>query len=215
MNDFGPPPSVGRLRRFPSRTLRAGHRIYRLHHRGLGPFWFSSTPPESDGGNRFDLPPPSGASYWALQPAVALLETLARRPVTMIPTELLDRYELAQARLPNDLAPIANLPVQATRGFGLTAEIHTTSNRRQTRSWAAALADAGFRAILGLPRHDVTGRYRTLTLWGQAGEHPPYGWKWETESLSINEASEALAPWGIRIVPIPFDVPTTRPSEQG
>ncbi|MEZ5341112.1 MAG: RES domain-containing protein [Acidimicrobiales bacterium] len=206
MTDLPPPPAD--LSGFPSRVLPANTAVFRLHHRDLGPFWFSSTAADADQGNRFDLPLPDGASYWALQPAVALLETLARRPVTIIPSELLDRYQLTQAHLPHDLGPVANLPVKAARRFGLTAELFTTTDRRLTRAWAKALAAAGFVAVLGLARHDVTGRNRTTTLWGKGGEHPPYGWSWTTTSIPTSQAVSALSPWGIRVVPIPFDVPT-------
>lgn len=206
MTDLPPPPDS--LSGFPERQLAQGTSIFRLHHRDLGPFWFSSTPADSDEGNRFDLAAPMGSSYWALQPAVALLETLARRPVRTIPSEVLDQYKLTIAELPGDLGPVANVPVKAARRFGLTAELFTTTHRRMTRAWAEALADHGFVAVLGLARHDVTGRNRTLTLWGKGGEHPPYGWQWDTTVLPTAQAIEALAPWGIRVVPIPFDIAT-------
>ncbi len=211
MVDFPPAPPPEALASFPSRTLSAGRSIFRLHHRELGPFWFASTEAEALGGNRFDLSSPDGASYWALQPVVALLETLVRRPVQTIPAELLDRFALTEASIPQDLRPIANIPVKAARRFGLTAEIHTTDNRQLTRGWARSLASAGFRAVIALPRHDVTGRHRTLTLWGPKGEHPPYGWEWKPTTGSVGSVVEDLARWGIRVVPVPFEVPTIRP----
>ncbi len=200
------PPASEDLSGFPSRSLSEGRAIYRLHRRELGPFWFASTAEAAPGGNRFDLAPPRGASYWALEPVVAVLETLARRPVTLIPAELVDRFALTSAPLPRALERVANLPVKAARRFGLTAEIHTTTNRRLTRAWAAALDRAGFSAVLALPRHDVTGRHRTLTLWGSEGEHPPYGWDWRTAASEVGTVAADLRRWGITVVPIPFDV---------
>lgn len=211
-NNFPSPPDAAELVSFPRRTLRKSRPIFRLHHRDLGPFWFSSTDAADDGGNRFDLEPPNGASYWALQAVVAVLETLARRPVQIINTELLDRYALTESTLPHDLTDIANVPVKAARRFGLTAEIHTTADRRSTRAWAQALFTCGFRAIVSLPRHDVTGRHRSLTLWGQSGEHAPYGWHWPTTSSAVpEEVTTELELWGIRVVPIPFEVETITP----
>ena len=137
---------------------------------------------------------------------VAVLETLARRPVTLIPAELADRFALSAASLPRALERVANLPVKAARRFGLTAEIHTTTNRRLTRAWAAALDRAGFSAVLALPRHDVTGRHRTLTLWGASGEHPPYSWDWRVTTSEVGTVAADLKRWGITVVPIPFDV---------
>ena len=205
--DVAWPPDPAELDGFPARSLNEGRTIYRLHPRALGPFWFASTPEDGPGGNRFDLVPPRGASYWALEPVIAVLETLARRPVRLIPGELIDRFSLTAAPLPRALERVANLPVKAARRFGLTAEIHTTTNRRLTRAWSAALDRAGFPAVLALPRHDVTGRHRTLTLWGLAGEHPPYGWDWQTTASEGGTVAADLRRWGITVVPIPFDVP--------
>lgn len=211
MDDFPSPPHPDQLASFPSRTLKAGRSIFRLHHRDLGPFWFASTPEDSEGGNRFDLAAPEGASYWALQPVVSVLETLARRPIRTLPSDLLERYALCEATLPDDLDKIANVPVKAARRFGLTAEIHTTDNRNLTRSWAQAWFAAGFRAVIALPRHDVTGRHRTLTLWGPQGEHQPYGWTWHVTTGPVGSVVDDLDRWGIRVMPIPFEVETIRP----
>ena len=214
--DLPGPPSPSRLGSFPRRTLRAGRVIHRLHARDLDPFWFSSTPADAPGGNRFDLAPPLGTSYWALQPVVAVLETLARRPVRIIPDALMDRYALTAAPLPADLEDVANLPVKAARRFGLTAEIHTTHDRELTRQWARALAIAGFRAIVALPRHDVTGRNRTLSLWDDRGEHPPFGWAWKPDTGPVSTAvKDALGAWGISVVPIPHDVVVVEPPNPG
>ncbi len=210
MVDFPEAPDPSELAGFPRRVLRSGRSIFRLHHRELGPFWFNATELDNDAGNRFDLPSPNGASYWALQPVVALLETLVRRPVQSIPVELLDRFSLTEAALPHDLDRVANLPVKAARRFGLTAEVHTTDNRRLTRGWAFALAQAGFQAIVALPRHDVTGRHRTLTLWGPKGEHMPYGWEWESTTGTLGSVVHDLEQWGIRVLPIPFEVPVIK-----
>ncbi len=209
--DFPDPPPATDLASFPSRSLQMGRSIFRLHHRELGPFWFSSTDAATPGGNRFDLVSPNGASYWALQPVVALLETLARRPVQTIPAELIDRFALTETALPHALEPVANLPVKAARRFGLTAEIHTTDDRIRTRGWAQALFGAGFRAVVALPRHDVTGRHRTLTLWGERGEHQPYGWKWPVTTGPVGSVIHDLEAWGVRVLPIPFEVPTITP----
>lgn len=206
------PPASPQLKRFPRRTLAAGTTMYRLHSRDLNPFWFSSTPPDDTGGNRFDLAPPRGTSYWALQAVVSILETIARRPVQMIPDALFNRFALTSAPLPHDLTDIANLPVKAARRFGLTAEIHTTSNRLLTRAWAVRLADAGFSAILAFPRHDVTARHRALSLWDGRGEHEPYGWSWEPTTGPVPAAlKEELGTWGISVTPIPFDVEVIEP----
>jgi len=204
-----PPDDFAALERFPVRTLRAGTSIYRIHHHELGPFWFGSAEPEADTGGRFDLATPKGSSYWALQAEAAFLERLARRPVTMLPLELLDRFQLSVVALPDDLI-VANSPVKRARSFGLTGEFHTTGQYSITRRWAAALAKAGHRGLLSIPRHDVTAKLRALTLFGRGGEHRPKGWKAHTAPLP-SALLDSMSGWGIRCLPIPFEVETVDP----
>lgn len=204
-----PPEDPQMMARFPTRTLRNGTAIHRIHHDELGPFWFGSSAEDAEGGGRFDLATPRGSSYWALQPEAAFLERLARRPITILPLELLDRFHLSTVALPDDLT-VANSPVQRTRGFGLTAEFHTTSHYPITRRWAAALASSGHRGLLAIPRHDVTARLRTLTLFGRGGEHRPRRWNAVTTPLPAT-LLDSMRRWGIRCLPIPFDVETVAP----
>lgn len=205
----GPPADPAVLRRFPTRDLRAGTSIHRIHHAELGPFWYGSADPTAGSGGRFDLPSPAGSSYWALQPQAAFLERLARRPVTVLPLELLDRFSLSTVELPEPLE-VANSPVKRARGFGLTAEFHTTTHFSLTRRWAAALAAAGHTGLLAIPRHDVTARLRTLTLFGRGGEHRPRRWKAHTRPIPPS-LLDAMSHWGIRCLPIPFELDTVDP----
>lgn len=204
-----PPDDPTALQRFPTRTLRVGTPIHRIHHDELGPFWFGSTDVEAEGGGRFDLATPRGSSYWALQPEAAFLERLARRPVTLLPLELLDRFHLSTVDLPSDLE-VANSPVKRARGFGLTAEFHTTGHYPITRRWATALARAGHVGLLAIPRHDVTARLRSLTLFGRGGEHRPRRWRARTGPLPA-ALLDSMRQWGIHSLPIPFDVETVTP----
>ncbi len=204
-----PPDDPQVLARFPTRTLRTGTAIHRIHHDELGPFWFGSSAVDAEGASRFDLATPRGSSYWALQPEAAFLERLARRPAAMLPLELLDRFHLSTVDLPDDLT-VANSPVKRARGFGLTAEFHTTSHYPITRRWATALASSGHRGLLAIPRHDVTARLRTLTLFGRGGEHRPRGWNAVTGPLPTS-LLDSMRQWGIRCLPIPFDVETVAP----
>lgn len=204
-----PPDDLSSLGRFPVRTLRPGSPIHRIHHHELGPFWFSSADVDGEGGGRFDVPPPEGSSYWALQPEAAFLERLARRPINVLPLEQLDRFHLSTVTLPEPVT-VANAPVKGARRFGLTAEFHTTRHYPLTRRWAAALAHAGHRGLLSIPRHDVTAKLRALTLFGPAGEHVPAGWKATTSPLPTSLV-QSMSSWGIRCLPIPFEVDTIEP----
>lgn len=204
-----PPDDAVSLRSFPVRTLRAGSSIHRIHHHQLGPFWFGSADIESEGGSRFDLASPRGSSYWALQPEAAFLERLARRPINVLPLEQLDRFHLSTVELPEPIV-VANAPVKAARRFGLTAEFHTTRHYPITRRWATALARAGHNGLLSIPRHDVTAKLRALTLFGSAGEHEPPGWRTVTAPLPTS-LMQAMSAWGIRCLPIPYEVDTIDP----
>ncbi|MGH9243829.1 MAG: RES family NAD+ phosphorylase [Acidimicrobiales bacterium] len=204
-----PPDDAAGLRAFPKRRLRSGIRLYRIHRAPQGPFWFASSP---EGVGRFDVPRPSGACYLALSGEAAFLEALARRPKRVIPAEEVERRRLTVAPIPRDLTDAANLPVKAARAFGLTGEIHSTIDYEITRSWARALLAAGHRAIVAIPRHDVTGKQRSVTLLDRAGDHPPFGWAWRPETGPVPPSLvERMERWGIRVVPIPFDLPVTQP----
>lgn len=208
MVDFAGPSATVRLRAFPTRTLAIGTKLHRIHHANLGPYWFSSYDADDERGGRFDLPAPNGSSYWALQPAASFLETIARRPLSIVPLELLDRFSLSVVELPAALVA-ANAPVKAARGFGLTAEFHSALAYAATRRWASALFDAGHRALIAIPRHDVTAKLRSVTLFGRGGEHMPAGWKRRTATGPIPASLvDQMAGWGIRCLPIPFDVTT-------
>ncbi len=206
-----PPGEPGALAGFPRRTLPAGGRIFRLHHANLGACWFGSAAIDAPHGNRFDLAAPSGSSYWALRAEAAFLETLARRPARVIPLELIDRYRLTVAHQPRPIEA-ANTPVKQAWGYGLTGEFHTTTDYRITRRWAAALQRDGFTAVIAIPRHDVTARLRSITLFGPTGEHRPFGWTWESETVPVPAALiDAMAAWGVRCIPIPFEVEVIPP----
>lgn len=206
-----PPRESGRLATFPDRQLPAGRRLHRVHHAGLGPCWFHNSEESSTSGGRFDLRAPNGSSYWALQGAAAFLETVVRRPVAMIPSEVVSRFHLTTVALPTPLMA-ANSPIQKARGFGLTAEFHTTTDYGLTRRWAQALHRAGHRALIAIPRHDVTARLRTVTLFGRGGEHRPRGWARRLSTGPIpTSLIDQMSAWGLRVVPIPFEVPTTDP----
>jgi len=74
------------LERFPRRTLRATHTLYRIHREPV--WWFSS-----DGGGRFDpVGTGMGACYWAERPLGAWVEVFRKRM-------LLTEAEIAGRRL--------------------------------------------------------------------------------------------------------------------
>ena len=215
-----PPPGTDDLAGFPPLRPPPGRlapffRLYRHFDAATGlvrsPFWFASADPDDPSGNRYDLPAPLGTNYWAGKAAGAWLEVF--RGALLVDAADLRRRRLARTRAPQ-LLHLANLLVKAAHRFGLTAEIHTTTDHATTRRWAAALQRAGFQGIWGLARHDPTGKLKTLSLLDHGGEHPPFDWEWE---LVITEPAEDVAllkemsGWGYHSVEVPHDVPITGP----
>lgn len=214
MTAFAPPPDdPAALARFPTRRPPVGpgrplYRIFRHRHPVTGrvrrPFFFASAPGDG-GGGRFDPPAPLGACYLAPQKAAAFLEVF-RMPV--VPLEDLRARRLCTTEAPRPVAT-ADLLAARARAFGVTAEVHTTADRRLTQTWAQRLYQAGFRALWGQARHDPTLRQRIVALLDRAGEHPPFGWRWRSQIGRLEtdpELATALRRFGYRIVEIPWDV---------
>jgi hypothetical protein len=53
--------------------------------------------------------------------------------------------------------------------FGVTAEVHTSSDRSLTQEWAAAFAAAGFDGVRSFVRHDPGQRRIGIAIFGRVG----------------------------------------------
>lgn len=200
------PPPPGSLEAFPSVPLAGSvlHRIFR-HRDGQGRFrgprWFASADHRQlDVGGRFDLLPPAGACYLATSQVAAALETF--QTTLAIPRSALRTRRVFRVIAPPGSPVAADLATPAARGYGVTGEIHTSPDRRATRSWSEALYAAGWRALHGIVRHDPAQRLRTVTLLDLAGAHEPHGahWPGEIAALDDNELAAALAPYGVSVL---------------
>jgi hypothetical protein len=216
-----PPTDPGDLEDFPPLRPPPGKlaRFWRLHRHFdaetgdlQGPFWFSAAEPSDRDGGRYDLPEPLGTNYWAGTAAGAWLEVF--RDTLVVDMADLRARRLSSTRAPKHLR-LANLLVKAARRFGITAEIHTTTDYETTRRWASAWHSAGFQGIWGTARHDPTLKMRTLTLFGESGEHPPFGWDWKVTTTKPAEDGDLLremASWGYRLLGVPQDIDADEPS---
>jgi hypothetical protein len=207
---LAPPPED--LSAFPRRRSSASVRtLYRITwHRDRatgavsGPWHFSH-----DGRGRFDLPEPHGTCYWSNRRSGAFLEVF-RGTSTVAATDLLARrLVIAQApvlRLAHLLSPRA-LP------YGVTAALSTQPDYALPQRWAMALHDAGFEGLVGSCSHDPTSRALNVAVFGAAGTRAPGGWTTRTAPVQSDPVLLAeLAPYGVRIVPVPHTVRTVPPA---
>lgn len=216
-----PPDDSAALASFPSRALDLGSPLYRIFRavdsedRPRSPFWFGARP--TTGGNRYDLPAPDGCCYLAESPIGAWLEVFNDGDAQSI--ELMD---LVPRRLATVVAPasvaLADMTAAAARGFGLTGEIHVTTDYTVPRLWAERLHEAGWRGLRGRARHDPGLEQPTVTLFDARGEHPPFGMTWHTVVTTVEDdlaLHHGVRQYGYELVPIPFDVATSEPRGGG
>ena len=205
-----PPPAD--LTGFPRRRTSASTTtLYRLHaHRDRttgavrGPWWFAS-----DGGGRFDLPAPDGTCYWSSRRYGAFVEVF--RGARTVAAE-----DLRARRLTTGHAPVlrlAHLLSPRALPYGVTAAISTQPDLALPQQWAAALHAAGFQGVVGSCSHDPTSRALNVAVFGPAGAATTVeGWTTATGRVEQDRALLAeLAPYGVRIVPVPYRVRTVEP----
>lgn len=173
-------------------------------------WWYASL--SDEGGGRFDLPSPEGTCYLADDLASALGEKLLRRPKRIVPEQRLRELRHAVVRV-RDAPSLADLTVTRAAGWGINAEIHTTADYGKPRAWAARLRARGARGLRYAVRSDPAVDGRAVALFGGAGLHAraPAGMTTEERPLDVDTARRLLAIRGVRVAPIPRDVPTVRP----
>lgn len=160
------PPPPARLRGvFPSRAYRAGAVLYRSHPGGRGPWWFSCS---AEG--RFDLAAPLGTCYLAEDELVTLLETWGGLQV--VPSYLADTRAVSTVAVARNRG-LADLTDNQATGFGVTAEVFTTTDYDLTQLWASALHSAGFSGVRYWARHDLRHGHACVALFDTAGDHTP------------------------------------------
>jgi hypothetical protein len=115
----------------------------------------------------------------------------------LVPEAEVQTRRISRLELPEIL--LADCTSSRSRGFGVTAEIHSMVDYAIPQRWAAALAEAGFDGIYYLLRHDPGQLFAGIALFGPAGapswETPPE----EPIGLPVLEAVEHR--FGIRVLP--------------
>ena len=142
-------------------------RFFRIHRAHLDPWWFSS-----DGTGRFDLPISTGQGtcYLAEEPTGCFLEVF--RDWISVPESEVAVRRIVEIALPAG-ARLADCTATRAREFGLTAEIHSSSDYRIPQAWAEALYEAGFAGIRYFLRHDPSQTLVGAAWFGPAGPSAP------------------------------------------
>jgi hypothetical protein len=170
------PPPPSELADLPKVSL-TGLQLYRVIRAGRSPWWFASLPAgDHDPGayGRFDLLAPWGSCYLARTPVAAVLEVFQDFGAGLLPEAELAARRIARVKVPAGAPVAANLAAPSARARGVTAALWAGADRRLTQAWAWALSRGGWRAIQHGIQHDPTGRLRAITLFDEAGDHPPY-----------------------------------------
>ena len=143
---LGPPPDS--VAGFPAYPVDEGTDLFRAHGRELGPWWFGN-----DGSGRFDLRPPRGTCYVALDPLSALRERLG--PVLggaqAVPASLLEESVVSRLRLPA-ARDVADTQDRGAAAFGVTRELESTVPYAVPQAWARAFDEEGFGGVRYGPR---------------------------------------------------------------
>lgn len=211
MSGLQPPPAT--LTGFPirprSRSPRTLYRIFWHRSRAgrLNSAWnFTSVPP---GGNRFDLPSPAGTCYWSDRAVGAVVEVF--RGIKILAPVDLQRRRLFSA-VPPPLR-LADTTAPAAYSFGVTVEMSAIMPYDLPQQWAQALAAHGTEGLIGLCRHDPSGRARNIAVFGPTGT-PARRAGWTVERTRMDRDPQLMADLRrlrVRTVPVPFAVPTVAP----
>jgi hypothetical protein len=121
------------------------------------------------------------------------------RFTALVPEEEVRRRQLACLELPELL--LADCTASRSRRFGITGEIHSTTDYTSTQYWAAAFAAAGFDGVRYLLRHDPGQLLAGVALFGPAGSP-----EWEasfSEPISSGLLLDVERRFGIRVLPTP------------
>jgi hypothetical protein len=194
MSPLSAPLDVSRLLNFPRYGLSPTQRLVRIHKSTREPWWFSNT-----GLLRFDLAPPDGTCYLAEEAIGAFVEVFQdwiTAPIPIPIEEVLARSE-SHIGVPRMMV-LADCTNPRALSFGVTAEIHSASDRAMSQRWAIAFRSAGFDGVRYFVRHDPGQRQTAIALFGDAGLHD---WPVEvTQPISAETIVGAERVFGITVL---------------
>ena len=183
----------GDLSAFPAYVLQPSDPVFRIHKATHEAWWFCN-----DGFCRFDLQAPLGTCYAAENPLGAVVETF--RDFGAVSEQDIASRRIATLRSAGPVR-LADCTAARARGYGLTAEIHSTPQYDRTRQWATSFAAAGFEGIRYFARHDPSAGLRSFGLFGKAGAHPRRSTR--SAPISIQLLERVANDFGIEVLPAP------------
>lgn len=192
-SSLGPPPED--LQRFPAYRLGSTHVLARIHKREHGVGFFSA-----DGSGRFDLAPPEGTCYLGEEPLASFVEVF--REASVVAETLLLQKVLSLIRLRAE-ALLADVTQPKSRKFGVTGEIHTTTDHATTQAWAAAFRRADFGGVRYRVRHDPAQDLVGIALFGPGGAREDQFRTVSQSAIPTELVTNAEERFGIVVLPIP------------
>lgn len=183
------------LEGFPVYELQATQTLARIHRSDRQACFYSS-----DGSGRFDLAPPLGTCYFGDDPLASFVEVF--REAAVIAESLVMTKELSLAR-PRRQRRLADVTHSRSRRFGVTGEIHTTTDYEMTQAWAGALQRAGFDGIRYRVRHDPAQDLIGVALFGPAGVYDDALVTAVRSPVPAPLIAEAWDHFGIVVLPTP------------
>lgn len=156
---------------FPTKRVRKGTALYRAHHKNNGPWWFSS-----DDGGRFNLDPPAGTCYLAMDEETALRERLGRGMLKrgVVSQGWADETVVSRVSVHRG-GQVANTCHREATNHGITREIATYARTGYglTRMWARRFHALGLRGVLYESRFTTITAANAYALFDEAG---PKSW---------------------------------------
>lgn len=187
---LGPPPAV--LDGFPRWRLRRSQTLYRAHRRQDGPGWFSSNLQ-----GRFDLPPPDGTCYLALDELSAFRERLGERlsRLGLLSAQEASGIVVSRLSVPRELR-LADTCHRSAVLFGLTRELATLTPFALPQQWAAGFHVAGMGGVRYASRFSTADKANAVAVFGTGG-----ALDWPTWDSRNGRAVAGDA--GVRVLPSP------------
>lgn len=185
------PPAPAQLRNFPRRELQPTDKLFRTHKAQYGAWYFSNGML-----GRFDLAAPMGTCYVAEQQIGAFMEQF--RGFTFLKQAVVNDMRMSVVSVPYAIA-LADCTSSLARGFGITANFHSTSRRPLTQEWADAFLQAGFHGVRYFLRNDPASKRIGVALFGSAGVASWY--VGSTHRIDARLIGNAKRIYGVKVVP--------------
>lgn len=179
---------------FPELILPADTVVHRVHRAVNHPWWFSRNPDM-----RFDplRRPGWGTCYASAIPIGAFIEHF--QGLSVIDARDIASRRWSELYLPNDCR-LADCTSRKGLGFGVTAEIHSSTDFSTTQKWAADFLEAEFDGIRYFARHDPQQDLVSYALFGAAGARPLFGPS-DIRALEPRLLADAERLFGISVFP--------------